>query len=150
MSFARAMTPRNPSFYISDSPANKFKYQPQRADSYVYARTHSLKMIRSKGRRQKFILVGKVSNSDATYDAQGVASSRVLENTSNRSALPSPGQYHANSRYIVSASQIKKYLNTTTPPLRRSKTVNERGRYVPPTVQHRVTVPRYTDKQKKT
>lgn len=145
--FSRVFTPRNESFYRSDSPCPT-SYRPQTADQFIFRRTRSARMIESKGGRETcFILIGRASHPNTEYDCKGVAASRVLDNESNKGDLPAPGQYHAHSEHVVSKAQIKKYLNTQSPNTRRSKDVNHR-KYVPYTKHKRITVPRFVSGNK--
>lgn len=151
MSFSKAFTPRNASFYISESPVGGYKYRPQSADRHIFARSTAIKICRSKeGRCQSFILTGRASHPNKRYDCRGVAGSRVYQNKSNHSCLPAPGQYHVDIKHIVTQAQIKKYLNTTNPKPRLPKTVQSARKHIPSSVHKRVTVPRLTNDRKKT
>ena len=151
MSFGRALTPRNPSFYRSESPVQGFKYRPQSADSVIFPAARCTRIVPSKGgRSQSFILVGKASCTDKHYDCSGVAATRVLENTSNRGGFPAPCRYRPNTKSVVSRSQSTKYLNTITPDVKRqrSKSVHHSGTHIPFTKHKRATVPRFTRNRK--
>lgn len=115
--FARAITPRNPSFYVCESPRDSGKYRPQSADSIIYKRVNkTVKWRKSNGRKQEFILFGKAVSNNSAYDCTGVAALRCIQHVSNRSYKTKAGQQISAdkiySKHIVSKSQIKKYLKT--------------------------------------
>lgn len=149
MSFSRCQTPRNHSFYQSDSPHDAYKYRPQSANSTIYKRIQSATIIPSKGgRMQNFILIGDASCNDPNYDVAGVARYRCLQSESRKSCLPSPGQYNIKTKHIISRSQTRTQLKIRRKSLGlknpNEKHVNPK-RFIPSSTYKRYTVPKFTN-----
>ena len=111
--FARARTPRNPSFYTCESPRDSGKYRPQTADAVIYKRTkNTVKWTKSKyGRFQQFILFGNAVCNEPNYDCSGVAALRCTQHIANRryKDRPVPAD-KLDSRHVISKSQTQKCL----------------------------------------